>query len=423
MPNVSQLMNLSKRILIPPAPAVAPSNADASADRKLPSARKGKLYIDISPMQEAEYTGIPHVAAKLCEELLGDSTMEPAFFYNRHQVPIEIVEHLLQMRSGSMLRWAAARFAFRPMLDPRSRDYETYGLHTNMKFARRMFPIEGQIVHDLTTIVTPQHHTPGTNEYHQTKFYGDLMSNDITFAVSQSTATDLRTYYPGVEERDLVVAHLGVDWAHIDERARDLAFEAERFILVLGTIEPRKNIGIVLDLLKRNPQFARTYRIVIGGRIGWGAQFEKEIEDRGLKPLLESGRILQTGFVSETAKYLLFRHAAAVVYPSTYEGFGLPVAEAVSLGAPIVTTPSSSIPEVGREFAHYFTSGDVASLEQALSAAIRQKHVAVSRSGETLESWSERFSWNRCYTTIRDAFLRVNKSADISGMQDVYRHA
>ena len=417
MPNVSQFVNLSKRILIPPP--------QATAEPVKPAARRrGKLYIDISPMQEAEYTGIPHVAAKLCEDLLGDAPrMEPGFFYNRHQVPIEIVEHLLKMRSGSILRWGAARFAFKPMLDPRSREYETYGLHTNMKFARRMFPVEGQIVHDLTTIVTPQHHTPGTNEYHQTKFYGDLMSNDITFAVSQSTATDLKTYYPAVSERDLVVAHLGVDWSHIDQRARDLKFDSERFILVLGTIEPRKNIGIMLDLLQRNPQFARTYRIVICGRVGWGDRFEKEIERRGLTPLIENGRIRQTGFVSETAKYLLFRHAAAVVYPSTYEGFGLPVAEAVSLGAPIVTTPSSSIPEVGRDFANYFSSGDVVSLEEALNAAIRQKRVLESRTGETLQSWLDRFSWNRCYTTIRDAFLGLDRSADTSRMQDVCHHA
>lgn len=395
------------------APALAPP-VSASEAEPAPAARatpkRGKFYIDVAPMQELEYTGIPHVAAKLCEELLGDDSMEPAFFYGRHEVPIDIVEHLLRARSGSLFRWASAKFAFKPMLARPLGDYPVFGLHTNMKFVRRLFPIEGQIVHDLTTIVTPEYHTPGTNEYHQTKFYGDLMSNDVTFAVSHSTAADLLTYFPAVGKCPVVVTHLGADWAHIDQRARDMQLDVEPYILVLGTIEPRKNISIVLDLLQARPHLARMYRIVIGGRVGWGRDFEDELEERGLTPLLQSGRILQTGFISETSKYLLFKHAAAVVYPSVYEGFGLPVAEAVSLGAPIVTTASSSIPEVGKDFAHYFRPGDLQSLERALSAAVASNRNGVSRSGETLEEWRSYFSWGRCYGIYRDAFLEAAQS-------------
>ncbi len=175
----------------------------------------------------------------------------------------------------------------------------------------------------------------------------------------------------------------------------------------VGTIEPRKNIAIVLDLLKERPQLARLHRFVIGGRVGWGDAFEEELEERGLTHLVESGRLLQTGFVSETAKYLLFKNATAVIYPSVYEGFGLPVAEAVSLGTPIVTTASSSIPEVGRDFAYYFTPGDVRSLENALTAAVRQRRVDVSRSGQSLDDWRSYFTWRRCYEQVRDSFLQL----------------
>lgn len=364
-----------------------------------------RLYIDVAPLHEKEYTGIPHVAAKLCEEALGDLEIEPAFFYNRCEVPIPIVSQLLESRTGTLFQWAMERYPFKPLLAARAPGEQVIGLHTNIKSARRLFPVEGQIVHDLTTVVTPSYHTAATNLAHQPRFYGDLLSNDVIFSVSESTATDVLTFFPETRSIPMVVSHLGVDWSHVDEQVRTVNLACENYIFVLGTIEPRKNIGLVLDLLKARPEIARMFRLVFGGRIGWGDAFEQQLDRRGLLPLLNSGRILKAGFVSEPAKYLLVKHAAAVIYPSLYEGFGLPVAEGVSLGTPVVTTTSSSIPEVGRDFAHYFDPDDVESLAEALFAAVQRGPHDVSRSGETLEAWRDRFSWPRCYRVIKDALV------------------
>lgn len=364
-----------------------------------------RLYIDVAPLHEKEYTGIPHVAAKLCEQALGDLDIEPAFFYNRHEIPISIVSQLLEARSGSLFHWASQRYSFKPLITSPRRDETVAGLHTNIKMARRLFPIEGQIIHDLTTVVTPQYHTPETNAIHQPKFYGDLLSNDVIFTVSQSTAIDVRTFYPETHTIPLVVAHLGADWEHVPETIRAADLATENYIFILGTIEPRKNISVILKLLQERPEIARQFRLVFGGRIGWGDAFEQQLARRGLMPLLESGRILKAGFVSEASKYLLVKHAAAVIYPSLYEGFGLPVAEAVSLGTPVVTTASSSIPEVGRDFAHYFNPDDVDSLADALTAAVKRGRTAASRSGESLDDWLAHFSWPRCYDTIKRALI------------------
>ena len=368
-----------------------------------------KFYIDVAPLQEVEYTGIPQVVAKLCEEMLGDSQIEPAFFYNRHEIPRWLIEHLLKERNGSLMRWAAARYIFGPILSSPARGQRVWGLHTNMKFARRQFPIEGQIVHDLTTLVTPQYHHSDTNEYHQTKFYGDLMSSDIIFTVSRSTADDVLSFYPELKDRPLVVAHLGVDWSHIPQQVCEAKAVVEPYVFILGTLEPRKNVGMVLELLEKDPALAERYRFVFGGRVGWGDAFERQLEERGLSTLAERGRILQTGFVTETAKYRLLKNAAAVVYPSVYEGFGLPVAEAISLGVPTVTTASSSLPEVGRDFAYYFDPSSLESFQRALNTAIDSQTAFVSRTGETLESWLDYFSWSRCFNQVRDGFMRLNK--------------
>ena len=365
------------------------------------------FYIDVAPLQEFELTGIPLVTAKLCEQMLGDDGVEARFFYNRHEIPRPLIEKILLQRSGAMLRWAAGRYLFQPVLAPLGDD-PVWGLHTNIKFTRRLFPVEGCIVHDLTTVVTPQHHTPETNIYHQGKFYGDLMSSDVIFTVSGSTAADVRTFYPEAADIPVVVAHLGVDWDHIPADLQAFDAPVEDFILVLGTLEPRKNVGVVLDLLEREPALAERFRIIFGGRVGWGDAFERQLAKRGLTALAESGRILQTGFITEQAKYLLCKTAAAVIYPSVYEGFGLPVAEAISLGAPVVTTASSSLPEVGRGFADYFVAGDLASLSRALAAALARGRTTQSASGESLADWRRYFSWPRCYRAVKDGFTRAS---------------
>ena len=368
-----------------------------------------RFYIDVAPLQENDYTGIPQVAAKLAEMALGDSGIDPAFFYNRHEVPARVVEHLLEARNGQLMRWASERYVSAPLVRAKNPGDRVIALHTNMKFARRIFPVEGQIVHDLTTVVTPHFHTDETNRYHVEKFYGDLHSNDVTFCVSQSTATDVRTFYPGLPGQ-LIVSHLGVDWSHIDSSIRDEPIGGEKFILVLGTLEPRKNVKDVLKLLAEQPQLARSYRFVFGGRVGWGNSFQDQVETYGLQRPYDQGRIVQTGFISETAKYLLFKNASAVIYPSVYEGFGLPVAEAVSLGVPVVTTPSSSLPEVGQDFADYFRPGDTASLASALKNALGRGRLIED---DRLASWRNHFSWAQCYSRIRDALLAA---ADAKGV-------
>lgn len=362
------------------------------------------MYLDVSPLQEASYTGIAAVTARLCRELLGDDTVDPGFFFGRYEIPPRVLEPVLGGGLGGLLRWAAGSYRFGAPVRAASADGRVFGLHANTKLARRVFPLEGSIVHDLTTVVCPEHHTAETNAYHNRRWLGDLMSDDITFAASHSTASDIRTYFPEAADHPIVVTHWGVDWSHIDEQAGGIEGPVEPYILVLGTLEPRKNAGVVLDLIAKRPEIARMFRIVFGGREGWGASLQDALESRGLASLRDSGRIVQTGFVSEAAKYVLLRRAAAVIYPSVYEGFGLPAAEAISLGVPVVVSAASSLPEVGRDFAHYFNGVDADSLHAALSAAVQRGRVEVSRSGETLAAWRERFSWPRCYRLIRDSF-------------------
>ena len=380
-----------------------------------------RLFIDVGPLHEAEFTGIPHVAAKLCEHVLGDGGVEPGFFYNRQIVPAKLIEDVLKTRDGRLFHFAVQRYRMAPNL-PRLGG-RSAGLHVNVKQTRRLFPIEGQIVHDLTTVITPQYHTPGSVAHHQGRYYGDLMSNDVTFCVSEATAADVRTYFPETPG-PVIVAPLGVDWDHIDAETRSAVHDVEDYVFVLGTLEPRKNVLDLIELIARHPELAQRHRFVFGGRVGWGDSFERLVSDRGLGHLLDRRRIFRAGFVSEAAKYLLVKNAAAVVYPSVYEGFGLPVAEALSLGVPVVTTSSASLPEVGGDLAHYFVPGDTASLSRALRAALAQGRVTHGRGGIPREEWMARFTWAKFYGVIKQGLLGAPSApaADVPSEETAYVH-
>ena len=123
----------------------------------------------------------------------------------------------------------------------------------------------------------------------------------------------------------------------------------------------RKNIMQVFDMLEAAPALLQRHRFVFAGKMGWLE--EQHALPRSLEPFVASGRILFPGFVGELEKYTLLRFAQATLYPSLFEGFGLPVLESLSVGTPCVASWSSSIPEVGGDTCAYFdplSAGDFA---------------------------------------------------------------
>ena len=162
------------------------------------------------------------------------------------------------------------------------------------------------------------------------------------------------------------------------------------FLLCLGTVEPRKNIGRVLQAAARLRRGGAPVRVVIAGRLGWG-----------FRPILDQARALGlegavrfVGFVSDADLRGLMALASALVYPSLYEGFGLPVVEAMAAGLPVVTSRTGALAEVAGGAAllvdPYDTDAIADALQRAsqdgdLRAVLRRRGLA--RAGE--------FSWER----------------------------
>ncbi len=336
-------------------------------------ARRRSVYLDIAPILETQWTGIPLVTAQLARRGLTDAGRRWHFLYNNQLVSRAFVTRALRARSG---RWIEGRLldtlrgcelpSFAEMRD-------SVGIFPNVKPVRRAFLREAIVVHDLSTLLMPEYHHPDTVLHHANRLRRDIDTSDALICVSRATADDLKAYFKVPDDR-IVVAPLGVSWSlrtrlEAAELLEGVALPP--FVLVLGTVEPRKNIGLVLDYITRNAAVLDEFCFVFVGRDGWLEErhrLEAHLARHGLDP----SRVVFTGFVSEAVKLALLCAAAFTIFPSLFEGFGLPVLESLSVGRPVLCSFSSSLPEVVDESCVLFDPTNADSFAAAFAEMVRE---------------------------------------------------
>lgn len=221
-------------------------------------------------------------------------------------------------------------------------------------------------------------------------------------AVSHSTNERLIHVFPNAKGKTVVV-YEGVEPPLTPETNYSFTrFPFERdMVLFLGTIEPRKNLVTAFKsfhaFLEERPELATSVRFIVAGKRGWNADETYELADRindAWRDLEPDGVIHFLGTVTEEEKWSLLRRASVFVFPSLFEGFGLPVLEAMSVGTPVITTQEGALAEVGGDSVITVGSYDV----QGMSLAIAQC-LLVPEGVETLR-WdgierSKNFSWEQ----------------------------
>ena len=263
-------------------------------------------------------------------------------------------------------------------------------------------------LHDLAFLRFPNVLTRAKRIYHQTFTMHSLRHASMLITVSDSTKHDaheligipderMQTIYPCIDER--FTNQRDEEQIRIFRQQHELE---EGFFLYLGTLEPRKNIPALIDAyaLLRQKQVIRQKLVLAGGK-GWlyDAVFTK-VRQMGLET-----EVLFPGFVSDKDQILWYQTANVFVYPSLYEGFGLPVAEALACGTPVVTSNVSSLPEAGADLALCVDPSDTNSLADAmyqaltdrtlqekcqkLAPAVAQKYSARSMVEQTIEVYAQ----------------------------------
>jgi glycosyltransferase involved in cell wall biosynthesis len=173
-------------------------------------------------------------------------------------------------------------------------------------------------------------------------------------------------------------------------RGRALA-GAERYVLALGTVEPRKDLPGLVAAFSGVAAEVPGVRLVIAGPDGWGAEALGDAIDAS--PV--RSRIVRLGFVPASDRDALVRGAAVLAYPSRYEGFGYPPLQAMAAGVPVVSTSAGSLAEVLGDAALVVPAGDVDVLSAGLVTVLTDPAVA-RRLGAAGPARAAGFSWERC---------------------------
>jgi glycosyltransferase involved in cell wall biosynthesis len=197
--------------------------------------------------------------------------------------------------------------------------------------------------------------------------------------------------YPGVP------ATVGGD----AERGRRAA-TATRYVLALGTIEPRKNLPHLVRAFDAVADADRELALVVAGTPGWGADAFTAARSQAR----HGDRVHALGYVSDTTRADLLAGATALAYPSRYEGFGFPPIEAMAAGVPVVATATGAIPEVVGDAALLVAPDDVDALAAALAVATSdagRRSDLVARGTERLT----RFSWSAAAAELAALYRRV----------------
>ena len=365
----------------------------------------GLIYFDITSLREINWTGIPVVAAGFARALLDALPGQIRFFDGYDVINPHAVEDALHRKTGLFLdRDVLQGYAVAGKLPVFGEGGLSIGFFPSVKRVRRAFDVELSVSHDLSTITMPWMHVRRNVVHHMEAVLADLASDDLVVAVSEASRADLIAYL-GAEPARTVTAPNGVAWPDwFETEAINAAgpMGAEPYFLVLGTREPRKNIMKVFDLLEAAPGLLDRHRFVFAGMMGWLE--EQHALPRSLEPFVANGRILFPGFVSELEKYALLRHARATLYPSLFEGFGLPVLESLSVGTPCVASWSSSIPEVGGECCFYFDPLSVPDFERAIGALLAKSGPALRAA---CRAHAAQFTWGRSLGVILERLLGV----------------
>lgn len=252
------------------------------------------------------------------------------------------------------------------------------------------------IVHDVAFLRHPLHLIPRFRRFYEKWMPLFINEADHIITVSEFSKRELISGY-NLSPEKISVVYNGVSSAFqpISEEARKETrqkyFDGHPYFLYLGSIHPRKNILTLIRAFEKLKSDSKSnYHLVIAGRPSW---YTKEVF-KAVDNSHVSDEIHLTGFVEADAARKLIASAHALVYPSRYEGFGLPVVEAMASGTPVICSNVASLPEVAGNAALFFDPGEVDQLAEHLCTIssdenLRQQLISLGHQHVKMFSWEK----------------------------------
>lgn len=258
-------------------------------------------------------------------------------------------------------------------------------------------------IHDLSWRSAPETMRPTTRLFDRGFMVRSIKRADAVITVSRSIADEVRELYPFAAEKVVAVPSAAsltpsasTDLADIEPR-----LSSGQFLLFVGTFEPRKNLR---RLLSAHSQCFETHRVplVLAGSEGWrDASIHSAIREAE-----GEGRVIRVGRVSDTRLAALYEHAVCLVFPSLYEGFGLPLLEAMSTGTPVITSNRGACAEVAADGGLLVDPTSVDELAAAMNAMVSDSALR-EWLGKRAAAVAKHYDWDQAATAMIDVFEQL----------------
>ncbi|MCX6072952.1 MAG: glycosyltransferase family 1 protein [Campylobacterales bacterium] len=265
-------------------------------------------------------------------------------------------------------------------------------------------------VHDLSIYRYPQTHPLERIAQFEKNFDATLRRASHIITDSEAMRREIINFFGWSDERISVIG-LGVA-PEFKPRDFDNQFFLNRYGLIadgytlcVSTIEPRKNIDKLLSAYRILPQNLRNrFPLVIIGGIGWHAEPIVEQIEVGVR----EGWVIRPGFVPEHDLLLFYSHARLFVYPSAYEGFGLPVVEAMASGVPVIISNRTSLPEVAQGAGIVIEPDDQTEFVMALQRGLDDEIWRAKAKSNGIEA-ARNYTWEKCVNETVNVYQKIDK--------------
>ena len=267
-------------------------------------------------------------------------------------------------------------------------------------------------IYDLIPLLHPEFFE-FREDHFLTKVVKSIDGKTRILTISHSTKNDLCAYIPGLDPDHVTVTHLAASslfYPVYNQVARSHVLEKysippKPYVLSLSTLEPRKNIDHTIRCFFRLVQEEKIadLNLVLVGSKGWN--YDKIFAELARYDFAKE-QVIVTGYVSDEDLSALYSGALAFVYPSLYEGFGLPPLEAMKCGVPVITSNTSSLPEVVGDAGILVDPRDADALCAAMLSLYKDSGRREMLARRSLKRASE-FSWKRCVNETVRAYKRA----------------